>query len=432
MPRAALVYCSLSAVLAGARPGSADDWAARAIVRRALKACGVSEPERPLALRCRFRLKPAAAVPDLEGFAITLGDSRGRSARLELYRPEGKGCLGKVVTHRGESWKWQQGSREELTGESLRNWAQLRHGQSIVWLLPLLQNKQFTLSVLSESLFEGRTLTGIRVAYPGQKDILLYFAKDTGLLTKAEFSWAKDTPITEIFRDNHAVTWCKREVAILKAGGVAANNQALLGLLRQTIPRSARAAELARLAEQLGSPSFKVRRRASRSLQVVGVSAVAWLRQASRSPDLEVAVHAGKLLKDLDRFPPNRLRLAALRVLAWRCPPGTAAALLDLLPHVSPGEERRTAEAALEAVALRGKKPDPCLVRALCGSEPRRSLAAKALRRAAEPAGRPVYLRGLRVSHRMEFLVKGEKAFEMELLELECFNALKENWLTGP
>ncbi len=53
-------------------------------------------------------------------------------------------------------------------------------------LVPLLKEKEFELSALGEVKVEGKPAVGVRVARKGQKDVSLFFNKETGLLAKVE------------------------------------------------------------------------------------------------------------------------------------------------------------------------------------------------------------------------------------------------------
>jgi hypothetical protein len=53
-------------------------------------------------------------------------------------------------------------------------------------LVPLLKEKEFELSSLGEVKVNNKPAVGVRVASKGQKDISLFFDKETGLLAKVE------------------------------------------------------------------------------------------------------------------------------------------------------------------------------------------------------------------------------------------------------
>lgn len=55
-----------------------------------------------------------------------------------------------------------------------------------VRLVPLLTEKEFSLSLLEESKINNRPAVGVRVQVKGRKEMRLYFDKETGLLTKTE------------------------------------------------------------------------------------------------------------------------------------------------------------------------------------------------------------------------------------------------------
>jgi hypothetical protein len=53
-------------------------------------------------------------------------------------------------------------------------------------LVPLIKEKEFELSAIGEVKVDGKAAVGVRVAHKGEKDISLYFNKETGLLAKVE------------------------------------------------------------------------------------------------------------------------------------------------------------------------------------------------------------------------------------------------------
>ncbi len=81
---------------------------------------------------------------------------------------------------------WTSVSREVKEADE-QEAAQVRFTQYtalVQMLTPLIQDKNFTLTSLGESNVKGKPALGINVAYPGKKDVQLYFDKDTFLLVK--------------------------------------------------------------------------------------------------------------------------------------------------------------------------------------------------------------------------------------------------------
>jgi hypothetical protein len=60
-------------------------------------------------------------------------------------------------------------------------------------LVPLLKDKKYELSLIGEEKVEGKKTTGIRVSAKGQKDISIYFEKETWLMTKIEMRTTDDS-----------------------------------------------------------------------------------------------------------------------------------------------------------------------------------------------------------------------------------------------
>jgi len=61
------------------------------------------------------------------------------------------------------------------------------HMLKIGKLVPLIKEKGYELSLIGEDKVEDKPVVGIRVVAKGQKDVNLYFDKETNLLTKLEY-----------------------------------------------------------------------------------------------------------------------------------------------------------------------------------------------------------------------------------------------------
>src|SRR5207245_4840561 len=100
---------------------------------------------------------------------------------------------------------------------------------------------------------------------------------------------------------------------------------------RQTATRAAQD-KLARLVQQLGDKSFKIRDKASAELPALGMIAVPLLRQAATSADPEVACRADACLRQLEE---KDLRVgvpaAAARLVAARTHGGGYDGLLSFV-----------------------------------------------------------------------------------------------------
>jgi len=145
----------------------------------------------------------------------------------------------------------------------------------------------------------------------------------------------------------------------------------------------ATSADLGKLIEQLGNPSFEVREQASRRLTAIGGPALPALARVASEPDAEVRRRALDCRHQIESGPESELVIAAARQVAEQKPAGAAAILLDYLPARVDEAVLDELRAALAAVAVRECRPDPAIVRALTDpAPPRRAAAGIALCRA--------------------------------------------------
>ena len=72
-----------------------------------------------------------------------------------------------------------------------------RYVMQLARLVPL-KDKKYDLSIIGEDKVEGKKVIGIRVSAKDQKDVSLYFDKETSLLTKIEFRGADPATGKEI------------------------------------------------------------------------------------------------------------------------------------------------------------------------------------------------------------------------------------------
>jgi HEAT repeat protein len=126
--------------------------------------------------------------------------------------------------------------------------------------------------------------------------------------------------------------------------------------------------------------SFDVRERAQIALQEMGSGIAPLLRQAITGGEEEVKKRAQKCLDAIEKDRTSPLLPVQARLIALRKPAGAAEVLLAFLPFADEDTVFDEVRAALAAVAVRGGKADPALVKALEDRLPlRRAVAAEAL-----------------------------------------------------
>jgi hypothetical protein len=98
-----------------------------------------------------------------------------------------------------------------------------KHLLKVTRLVPLVEDKGFTLDSLGEIKVEGKPAVGVRASFKGQKDINVYFYKDSHLLAKMEYR--SSDPMTEMeFTEERIISEYQKE----KKGGVAVPKTAIV------------------------------------------------------------------------------------------------------------------------------------------------------------------------------------------------------------
>src|SRR5262249_45927581 len=137
----------------------------------------------------------------------------------------------------------------------------------------------------------------------------------------------------------------------LRQAGIKTDTPLLIDLFRKRTLDPSGQNRVAALVGQLGDPSFSIREKAAQSLMGLGPIAVPFLRQPSRSRDLEVARRAEECLQRIDGSTQIGLVGAAARLLAVRKAPGTVEALLAFLPFARSEADVADVQSALAALA---------------------------------------------------------------------------------
>jgi HEAT repeat protein len=174
-----------------------------------------------------------------------------------------------------------------------------------------------------------------------------------------------------------------RDEQVLQAAKVGTDGPALVEFFRKRAGSEATRARVRELIKQLGDDSFDVREKASEELVTLGRPALPALSVALKDRDAEVARRAADCVRLIENDAGPALAAAALRRLAALKPDGAAAVLLTYVPIADSEGVAEELQLALSAVALRGGKADPALVKALGDDlSARREAAAVALCRA--------------------------------------------------
>jgi len=163
--------------------------------------------------------------------------------------------------------------------------------------------------------------------------------------------------------------------ATLRAAQAGTDGAGLLEFFRQRTLTDSERRHLQRLVRQLDDDDFDVRERATVALSDFGPPALPALRQAAKSPSLEVVRRAERCLKASEPEPGDVVAAAA-RLLADRRPAGAAEVLLGYLPDADDEQAAAEAQVALESLAFRDGRADPAVLKALDDPLPARRAAA--------------------------------------------------------
>ncbi len=442
MPRPTALLLALP--LLGLPPAARAEEAPRAVIERAIKALGGEEVLKRRAgvrmkLKGKFFLGGGAPAFPLEGETLT---QPGPRSRLTFHLDVGGNKVDAVIVHDGaNSWTSAYGRVQDVGPEERKSMGISTYADRVTSLLPLLNDKGFTLAPLGEGKVEGRPVVGVKVSSKGQPDISLSFDKESGLLAKYAYrsrvAGAEKEALHETVLSNYRrLDQTAAEVQALRAAKVGTDGPALLEYLRNQTPGADRLAKVQALVRQLGDDAFEKREEASKGLIAAGVIALPYLRAATKGQDREVVRRARACLRQIGTGPGVEVPAAAVRLVGWKRPAGAARVLLDYLPAADEPVAREV-RAALVAVAQRDGKPDPDLVRALDDKDAVKREAARGVLGKDGGAflkrpGRRLFLQGPPVATRTVGLTDGKKEMELETVEVQYFNAFEDREFARP
>jgi hypothetical protein len=333
------------------------------------------------------------------------------------------------------------GQVQDLDGLTKESYEQSAYQDRVIGLLPLLREKEFTLTALGEGKIDGKPTVGVKVVCKGKPDVTLHFDKDSGLLVRAAYKmkmpgFDKEVAQEIAYTDYREVGGSASEERLLTAAGLKTDGAALLKYLRDQAPDPKRLERVKDLIRKLGDDSFTVREEAGKELIGIGKPAIPQLQAALKDADLEIARRAEELLSKIGEQTSNKTAIAVVRLLAQRRPEGAVEALLDYLP----GADRETVIEVISTLALLGQsdgKPHPALAKALDGKDnQRRQAALMALGKddgkfLSQP-GRRLNRVGIKLSMKQIHYQDGKDQGTMEILEVQSFNRFDDQVFTRP
>jgi hypothetical protein len=163
---------------------AADDEP-KALIEKAIKASGGEEK---LAAIKALRIKSKGNVDVLgQTFAFTSNGVHQLAGQLKneiTIDIMGQQLTVLQVYDGKKGWFRLMDNTQELEGDTLKEMQAQAHSIRVNTLVPLLKDKAFTLAPLGEVKVNGKPALGVKVTAKDQRDIDLYFDKETGLVTK--------------------------------------------------------------------------------------------------------------------------------------------------------------------------------------------------------------------------------------------------------
>lgn len=176
----ALALCLLS----GPTARAADDEP-KALVEKAIKAYGGEEK---LAGIKAIRIKSKGNI-DVLGQTIAFTSNGVQQLTGQVRNEITLDIMGQQLTilqicDGKKGWFRLMDNTMELEGDLLKEMQAQAHSTRVTTLVPLLKDKAFTLAPLGEVKVKGKPALGVKVTAKDQRDIDLYFDKETGLIAK--------------------------------------------------------------------------------------------------------------------------------------------------------------------------------------------------------------------------------------------------------
>jgi hypothetical protein len=211
------------AVLVPAARGQDD---AKAIVEKAIQAHGGAAALDKYKAG-RIKSKGVVSVAGMEitvaGTSVYQLPDKSKS-QMEMETMGQKIAVVQLVTGDKVTMSLNGMKRDDLPEAQLAEMKVPLYLQTVYQLTPLLK-EPFALKALGESKFQDRPVLGVQVSSKGQKDVKLYFDKESGLLVRLERTGLdpqslEESPLEQVFSDYKDFGGIKRPVktTVLQGG----------------------------------------------------------------------------------------------------------------------------------------------------------------------------------------------------------------------
>jgi len=161
---------------------------ARAIITKAIKAQGGEEKLAKIkAGKSKFKgtLQADGAAISFTGEEMFNLPSQTKVTMTIKTAPQNRSLV--EVFDGDKGWIKVDGQVKDAGADDVARMKQQAYINRIILLAPLLKEKEFEMSTTKETKVNNRALVGVTVASKDQKDVTLYFDKETGLLSRLKY-----------------------------------------------------------------------------------------------------------------------------------------------------------------------------------------------------------------------------------------------------
>jgi len=165
--------------------GRADDSEAKAVIDKAIKAHG-GEDNLTKVLQARIKSKGTMMLMGMKvRFTSDLVCQLPKKSKQTITLEAGDQKITMVQVVSGSKvWVVSAGETKDIEGDELKAVLEDNFSNHVESLVPLVKDKDLTLSSVAEAKVNGKPAAGVKVKAKDHKDIDLFFDKETGLLVR--------------------------------------------------------------------------------------------------------------------------------------------------------------------------------------------------------------------------------------------------------
>src|SRR5262249_19013035 len=107
-----------------------------------------------------------------------------------------------MVVNGNKGWLSVMGSTMDMPEEMLKEHQESIYGDWVTELVPLLHDKEFTLTKAGEGKVDDKPTVAVKISHKGQRDITIHFDKDSGLALKMDQTVKDEMTEKEVLQES--------------------------------------------------------------------------------------------------------------------------------------------------------------------------------------------------------------------------------------